>query len=321
MRILALLLLMVLIGGCLDKEEHLDSTQIKGTFHHIESFKSEHVEDRPVDIWLPDGYEKNADQQYSVMYLHDGQMMFDQPTSPLNKGVLMQIWGFYAKLRYGTGFFWDVDKTVARLIEEGSIDPIILVSVYNLPKVKRRTEYMPQKMITEQIATEFLHKESDIRKEDITSDKYLRFLVDELKPYVDQNYRTKSDQSNTFIMGSSMGGMISAYAISEYPEVFGGAACLSTHWPLGGNSVTSWYENHWPQAGNHRIYFDRGTESYDSTYGPGQAHMDSIMERNGFIRDKDWRSLVFEGESHTPSSWRKRLHIPLEFLLSSNSQK
>ena len=321
MRILALLLLIIFIGGCINKEEHLDSTQIKGTFHHIESFYSAHVEDRPVDIWLPDGYEKNKDQQYSVMYLHDGQFMFDQPTSPFNKGVLMKLYSLYVKLRYESGFFWDVDKTVARLIEEGSIDPIILVSVYNLAKVKRRTEYMPQKMITEQIATEFLHKESDIRKEDITSDKYLRFLVDELKPYVDQNYRTKSDQSNTFIMGSSMGGMISAYAISEYPEVFGGAACLSTHWPLGGNSVTSWYENHWPQAGNHRIYFDRGTESYDSTYGPGQAHMDSIMDKNGVIRDKDWRRLVFEGESHTPSSWRKRLHIPLEFLLSSNSQK
>ena len=255
------------------------------------------------------------------MYLHDGQMMFDQPTSPFNKGVLMKLYSLYAKLRYGTGFFWDVDKTVARLIEEGSIDPIILVSVYNLPKVKRRAEYMPQKMITEQIATDFLHKESDIRKENITSDKYLRFLVDELKPYVDQNYRTKSDQSNTFIMGSSMGGMISAYAISEYPEVFGGAACLSTHWPLGGNSVTSWYENHWPQAGNHRIYFDRGTEGYDSTYGPGQVHMDSIMKKNGFIRDLDWKSLVFEGESHTMAAWQKRLHIPLQFLLSSNSQK
>ena len=317
MRILALLLLIIFIGGCINKEEHLDSTQIKGTFHHIESFYSAHVEDRPVDIWLPDGYEKNKDQQYSVMYLHDGQFMFDQPTSPFNKGVLMKLYSLYVKLRYESGFFWDVDKTVARLIEEGSIDPIILVSVYNLAKVKRRTEYMPQKMITEQIATEFLHKESDIRKEDITSDKYLRFLVDELKPYVDQNYRTKSDQSNTFIMGSSMGGMISAYAISEYPEVFGGAACLSTHWPLGGNSVTSWYENHWPQAGNHRIYFDRGTESYDSTYGPGQAHMDSIMKKNGFTRDLDWKSLVFEGESHTGAAWQKRLHIPLEFLLGS----
>ena len=321
MRILAFLSLMISIGGCIVQEEHLESTQIKGTFHHIESFYSTYVEDRPVDIWLPDEYEKNKDQQYSVMYLHDGQMMFDQPTSPFNKGVLMKLYSLYAKLRYGTGFFWDVDKTVARLIEEGSIDPIILVSVYNLPEVKRRNEYMPQKMITEQIATEFLHKESDIRKENITSDKYLRFLVDELKPYVDQNYRTKSDQSNTFIMGSSMGGMISAYAISEYPEVFGGAACLSTHWPLGGNSVTSWYENHWPQAGNHRIYFDRGTEGYDSTYGPGQVHMDSIMKKNGFIRDLDWKSLVFEGESHTMAAWQKRLHIPLEFLLSSNSQK
>ena len=112
-----------------------------------------------------------------------------------------------------------------------------------------------------------------------------------------------------------MGGMISAYAISEYPEIFGGAACLSTHWPLGGNSVTSWYENHWPSAGDHKIYFDRGTVGYDSTYEPGQAQMDSIMEKNGFMRDDDWKSLVFEGEGHLASSWRKRLHIPLEFLL------
>ena len=114
-------------------------------------------------------------------------------------------------------------------------------------------------MITEEIASSFLHKESDIRRDEISSDKYLSFLIKELKPYMDQNYRTKPDQKNTFIMGSSMGGMISAYAISEYPEIFGGAACLSTHWPLGGNSVTSWYENHWPSAGEHKIYFDRGT--------------------------------------------------------------
>ena len=296
----------------------MDSTQIKGTFHHIESFSSDYVENRPVDIWLPHGYERNKDQQYPVMYLHDGQMMFDQPTSPFNKGVLMKLYKLYAKLRYGTGFFWDIDKIASQLIENGKIQSVIFVSVWNLPDTRRRTEYMPQKMITKEIASEFLHKESDIRIDEITSDKYLGFLVKELKPYVDQNYRTKPDQKNTFIMGSSMGGMISAYAISEYPEIFGGAACLSTHWTLGGNSVTSWYENYWPSAGDHKIYFDRGTVGYDSTYGPGQAHMDSIMEKNGFMRDHDWKSIIFEGESHTMSSWRKRLHIPLEFLLKPN---
>ena len=167
------------------------------TFHHIESFGSDYVENRPIDIWLPHGYEKNTDQQYPVMYLHDGQFMFDQPTSPFNKGVLMKFYKLYAKLRYGTGFFWDIDKIASQLIENGKIQPVILASVWNLPDTKRRTEYMPQKMITEEIASSFLHKDSDIRRDEITSDKYLSFLVKELKPYIDQNYRTKPDQKNT----------------------------------------------------------------------------------------------------------------------------
>ena len=69
------------------------------------------------------------------------------------------------------------------------------------------------------------------------------------------------------------------------------------------NSVTSWYENHWPSAGDHKIYFDRGTVGYDSTYEPGQAHMDSIMEKNGFMRDDDWKSLVFR--------WRRPFGVVL----------
>ena len=310
-------LLTIFVGACSPKGTIMADNKNSGIFNHIESFKSEFVENRPVDIWLPNGYEKNTEQRYSVMYLHDGQFMFDNATSPMNKGIFMKFYALYAKLRYRTGLFWDVDKIATQLIEAEKIDPVIFVSVWNLPGTKRRTEYMPQKMITEQIANEFLHKESDIRIQEINSDKYLSFLVKELKPYVDKNYKTKSDQKNTFIMGSSMGGMISAYAISEYPEIFGGAACSSTHWTLGGDAVTNWYEDHWPSAGDHLLYFDRGTESYDANYGDGQAHMDSIMEEKGFTRDLDWKSLVFQGESHIMAAWRARLHIPLKFLLGA----
>src|SRR6185436_3742307 len=63
------------------------------------------------------------------------------------------------------------------------------------------------------------------------SDGYLKFIVSELKPYIDKTFSTKADRKNTFIAGSSMGGLISLYAICEYPTIFGGAACLSTHWP------------------------------------------------------------------------------------------
>ena len=91
------------------------------------------------------------------------------------------------------------------------------------------------------------------------SDAYLRFIVEELKPFIDITYRTCSDRTHTFVMGSSMGGLISLYAISEYPDLFGGAACLSTHWPVGGQELVREMAKglHDPQA--HRLYFDHGT--------------------------------------------------------------
>ncbi|MFX8129754.1 alpha/beta hydrolase-fold protein, partial [Acinetobacter baumannii] len=63
-------------------------------------------------------------------------------------------------------------------------------------------------------------------------DAYLRFLTDELKPRIDHDYRTLSDRDHTVVVGSSMGGLISCYALAERPDVFGRAGCVSTHWPL-----------------------------------------------------------------------------------------
>ena len=280
-----------------------------GTLVHYPSFPSDLVEPRPVDVWLPDGYEE-SDSPYPVIYMHDGQFMFDRPTSPY-----ASTWERTKGLIYG-GVFWNVDETMARLIAKKQIRPTIVVSVWNLPNVKRRTEYMPQKPVTEEIGR-LLVAESDITREAITSDNYLRFLVSELKPFIDKTYLTKPDADNTLIMGSSMGGMISAYAVSEYPEVFGAAACLSTHWVLGEGAVVKWYKNNWPTAGNHRLYFDYGTKSIDAGYEPFQKMMDAVMRQKGYRENEDWVTRRFEGASHRPKAWRERLHIPLIFLLGT----
>ena len=108
-----------------------------GTFVHYPSFPSDLVEPRPVDVWLPDGYEE-SDSPYPVIYMHDGQFMFDRPTSPY-----ASTWERTKGLIYG-GVFWNVDETMARLIAKKQIRPTIVVSVWNLPNVKRRTEYMPR---------------------------------------------------------------------------------------------------------------------------------------------------------------------------------
>ena len=280
-----------------------------GTLVHYPSFPSNLVEPRPVDVWLPDGYEE-SDSPYPVIYMHDGQFMFDRPTSPY-----ASTWERTKGLIYG-GVFWNVDETMARLVAKKQIRPTIVVSVWNLPNVKRRTEYMPQKPVTEEIGR-LLVAESDITREAITSDNYLRFLVSELKPFIDKTYLTKPDADNTLIMGSSMGGMISAYAVSEYPEVFGAAACLSTHWVLGEGAAVKWYKNNWPTAGNHRLYFDYGTKSIDADYEPFQKMMDAVMRRKGYRENEDWVTRRFEGASHRPKAWRERLHIPLIFLLGT----
>jgi predicted alpha/beta superfamily hydrolase len=278
------------------------SVPLEGSLVHYDSFSSEFVEQRPFDVWLPEGYDPESSDRYAVVYMHDGQFLFDHPTSPY----------------FGTVWIWDVDKAMTRLIREHKIRPAIVVSIWNLPDTKRRTEYMPQKPVTEEAGLALKAEGSDVTREAISSDNYLRFLVEELKPFIDENYATYTDPANTFVIGSSMGGMISAYAIAEYPDVFGGSACMSTHFSMAGGVVLDWYQSHWPDAGTNRVYFDFGTETLDADYEPYQLLMDDVMRAKGFQENVDWMTRKYEGHDHSPKYWRERLHIPLEFLLGSH---
>jgi predicted alpha/beta superfamily hydrolase len=156
------------------------------------------------------------------------------------------------------------------------------------------------------------------------SREYVQFIVGELKPFIDANYRTKPDRDHTSTMGSSMGGLISMYAMLKYPDVFGAAACLSTHWPLhvdlndpdATTSFISYLKNAMPAPDGHRIYFDFGTEELDGNYEPHQQLIDAMMAEIGYTQGKDWVTRKFNGAGHSEKDWRKRLHIPLGFLLA-----
>ena len=282
-------------------------TQLEGAISHYEDFPSELVRARPVDVWLPEGYDSASADRYPVIYMHDGQMMFDHSASP------------YA----GMDLFWDVDRAITRLVRDGEIRPAIVVSIWmaDWAKGARGAEYMPQKPVTDKVLQLMKERGQSFAVEDggeeMIADNYLKFIVDELKPFIDETYRTQSDRDSTFIIGSSMGGLISAYAIAEYPGVFGGAACMSSHWPAGDGVVVRWLQHHLPSAGSHRIYFDHGTETLDADYGPYQQQMDEVMRQHGYMIGKDWATLRFEGADHSPRAWRERLHIPLRFLLGT----
>jgi len=271
-----------------------------GSLHRFENISSEYVTDRNIDVWLPEGYSEN--QKYPVLYMHDGQMLFDS-TQTWNKQE------------------WRVDETVSKLISEGRIVNCIVVGIWNDAQ-HRWSDYNPQKALKylpdNVLDTAFAGK----MFYPVNSDNYLKFLVEEVKPLIDSNFPTLPDQPNTFVMGSSMGGLISMYAICEYPEVFGGAACLSTHWVGNENNFYEevpeayirYLQTNLPNPANHKIYFDFGTETLDQHYEPWQQEVDKVMKEKGYTR-KNWITKKFEGAAHDERSWAKRLDVPLIFLL------
>lgn len=277
-----------------------------GTLLRCENFPSRLIPPRHVDIWLPPGYNKNplspweragdeGDTRFPVLYMHDGQNLFQPETS-------------YA------GEPWAVDKAIVRLMAEGKIPGAIVVGVWNVGD-NRWGEYLPQQPAETPQGRAILAQFHNRMPGKLYADSYLRFLVEELKPWVDSTFRTLPGQPHTFVMGSSMGGLISLYALTRYPQVFGGAGCVSTHWVAGENLMVDYFASVLPKPGAHKIYFDFGTETLDSAYEPFQTRMDEKMRAAGYTLGVDWLTRKFEGAAHCEPSWRERVHIPLEFLL------
>ncbi|HEX4876803.1 MAG TPA: alpha/beta hydrolase-fold protein [Chitinophagaceae bacterium] len=281
---------------------------VSGTLKRYDSFPSKYITARNVDVWVPDNY--SAAKKYNVLYMHDGQMLFDSTTT-WNK------------------ITWDADDAVTALLKENKIRDVIIVGIWNGGKT-RHSDYFPQKPFEalSQAEKETVYAAarsngvSVFNSYKIQSDNYLKFLVKELKPFIYKNYSVYKDRSHTFVAGSSMGGLISLYAICEYPKVFGGAACLSTHWPgiftMENNPVPNAFFNymrkHLPKPQSHKIYFDYGDATLDALYPPLQQKADEVMKEKGFST-VNWITKYFPGEDHSERAWKRRLSVPLTFLL------
>jgi enterochelin esterase-like enzyme len=300
-----LLLLISIMFTFLSNAQEVKVTS--GKVQRIANFQSKLVDARNIDIWLPDGYSNK--EKYAVLYMNDGQALYDAEST----------WNKQA---------WEVDEIAGKLIAEGKTQKFIVVGIWNNGS-KRHPEYFPQKpfesltQIQKDTVTAQLQKAGRTKEMfQPHSDLYLKFLVTELKPFIDENFSTKPDQKNTFIAGSSMGGLISMYAICEYPKVFGGGACLSTHWPgtftVVNNPIPSAFVNYLnanlPNPKDHKIYFDYGNKTLDAMYKPLQEKVDIIMKAKGFS-NKNWETKFFPGENHSEVAWAKRFDIPLLFLL------
>lgn len=266
-----------------------------GRLERYEAFPSAHVPPRHVDVWLPDGYHA-AGTSYPVIYAHDGQNLF-RPSEAFG------------------GIDWGLDEAVHQLSREEIIPEVIVVGIWNTSN--RIPEYMPQKPFE---ANGFEKEHAAVTERfgnPPSSDRYLQFIVDELKPIIDATYRTRMGKEDTLIMGSSMGGLLSLYAFCEYPDVFGMAGCLSTSMTVIGEPLIAFLKARNVSDKDRRIYMDYGIEWDLPAYRALHQRVVQAWQDNGFAKERDLQVKFYSGQPHAESAWRSRVHVPLKFLLNS----
>lgn len=284
-----------------------------GRVERLTAFPSKHVDARNVDVWLPAGDDGRTPRP--VLYMHDGQAVFD---------------GAMALSKIG----WRVDAAIQAVTAGRPELAPIVVAIWNHP-TERHLEYFPQPMLdrldraARERAGETLpltmraFAGSLVKDGRSKSEAYLRFLVEELKPAIDTRFATRTDRDGTFLMGSSMGGLITVNAALAYPQVFGAAAAMSTHW-IGllerndeiSDAAVAWLREALPASSDGlRLYMDRGTTEMDAAYAHAQSQVDALFRERGFAPPQVV-SRVFEGAGHNEADWAKRLAEPLAFLLT-----
>jgi len=266
---------------------------VKGTLVYWQDVASANLGPRRhVSIWLPPGYEEEKERRYKVLYMSDGQNLFDPRIA-------------------NTGVDWGVDEAVTALVEEGAIEPLIVVGVWSTSM--RGPEYSPWAL----------------------APAYAKFLIEELSPRIDAQFRTLTGPQNTAHMGSSMGGLLSFYLATRHPDAFGACGCMSTHFPLSEALAAKYFplaeRSATPDATPYilkdiaaglkvppgaRLWFDHGTQGLDATYGPTHEAVKEWLIGQGLSEGDDFLMRAYDGADHNETAWRARLKDPLRFLFA-----
>ncbi|MBA3670505.1 MAG: alpha/beta hydrolase [Gemmatimonadaceae bacterium] len=263
-------------------EDDLQHT-LTGDIRRHALFHSAYLDlDRTVIVYLPPGYSEESADRYPVLYLHDGQNVFDRATS--------------------FGEEWHVDETAESLILAGEIEPIIVVGIYNTG-THRIDEYAPT----------FVENKGGGGH----ADDYGRMLVMELKPFIDRTYKTLPGVDNTAMGGSSLGGLLTMHLGLRYPTVFGKLAVLSPSIWWDERVILREVEELAAKLPE-RIWLDAGTNEGPDVLTDARALRDALVSK-GWQLDVDLAYLEAEGAEHNEASWGARVATVLMFLFPADS--
>jgi predicted alpha/beta superfamily hydrolase len=250
---------------------------LTGEFRTHARFRSRFLpHERAILVYLPPGYKQRAARRYPVLYLHDGQNVFDKATS--------------------FGEEWHVDETAQRLIEAGQIEPLIVVAIYNTGE-HRIDEYTPTKVA---------------EKGGGNADNYGRMLVEEIKPLIDRKYKTLPSAASTGLGGSSLGGLVTIYLALRYPTAFNRLAVLSPSVWWDNKMIVHEIEK-LPSKLPLRIWLDAGTGEGPNVVADVRAFRDALVAK-GWVPDHDLRYIEAEGAEHNETAWGSRVGDVLKWL-------
>jgi predicted alpha/beta superfamily hydrolase len=251
---------------------------LTGDIRRHEAFHSEYLEhDRTILVYLPPGYDPESAERYPVLYLHDGQNVFDRATS--------------------IGEEWHVDETAESLIRAGEIEPLIVVGIYNTG-VHRIDEYAPTPRPDKGGGGQ--------------ADEYGHMLIMELKPFIDRTYKTLPGAQNTALGGSSLGGLVTLHLGMKFPTAFGKLAVLSPSIWWDDRVILREVER-LPTRLPQRIWLDAGTGEGDEVIADARAVRDALVAR-GWEIGNDLAYVEAEGAGHNEESWGARVAHVLKFL-------
>jgi len=291
-----------------NKSSWLVPNDQKVSYGTLESFKLPFSDSttRQVVVWLPANYDLKV--EYATIYMHDGQMLFDS-TVTWNKKE------------------WRVDETSDSLIANGITRPFIVVGIYNDPP-NRYAEFFPQQT-SKYMDSNYVSKLTQtLWNGELRADYYIDWISSKLVPFVEAHYPVSHKRTDRFLIGSSMGGLISLYGLTRESKTFGGAACLSIHTPMINFQMTgddamnqlvlpfnSYLREKLPSPKKVKIYIDRGTETLDAYYGPYHEVLLNTLMKGGYETGPNYMTRVWDKTGHDEVSWANRLAVPMKFLL------
>lgn len=234
-------------------------------------------DDRDLIVYLPEGYAHEG-KSYPVLYLHDGQNLFDGATS------------------YIPGRTWSMYETADALIAAGEIEPLLIVGVYNTG-THRITEYTPTR---------------NPKLGGGEADRYGQLLIDEIKPFIDRTYRTLSGPQHTGLGGSSLGGLVTLYLGLQRPDVYGKLAVLSPSVWWDHKSILAFVNRAQPKPAL-RIWLDMGTAEGKGTLRDSDL-LHALLVRRGWVDGEDLMYKHVPGGTHDETAWAERVGPFLKFL-------